>query len=123
MDGSINRIMSLHRYYMPQIGAGMYLMRGGALTRYHTPVLTQRRGGLAENLLKVAGPSVVNAMQHTLRDVQQGKSLRASAQEHGQQLSKNLKCKVPSIALAVGKHSANQQYKKAKRRVKEIFTW
>ena len=66
MDGSINRIMSLHRYYMPQIGAGMYLMRGGALTRYHTPVLTQRPGDLAENLLKVAGPLVVNAMQHTL---------------------------------------------------------
>ena len=39
--------MSLHRYYTPQIGA---------LTRYHTPVVKQRGGGLTKDLLKVAGP-------------------------------------------------------------------
>ena len=49
--------MSLHRYYTPQIGA---------LTRYHTPVVKQRGGGLTKDLLKVAGPSVVKAMQNTI---------------------------------------------------------
>lgn len=66
--------MSLHRYHTPQLGGGIYVMRGGSLIRYHTPTLSQRGGGLAENLLKIAGPSVVQAVQNTMRDVQQGKS-------------------------------------------------
>lgn len=118
--------MSLHRYHTTQIGAGiypLYLMRGAGLTRYHTPVVTQGGGGLAEDLLKVAGPSVVQAVQDTVNDVQQGHSLSATATKHGTQLKRNLKRKAPRLVLAVGKHKANQQYKKAKRRVQDIFTW
>lgn len=114
--------MSLHRYHTPQLGGGIYVMRGGSLIRYHTPTLSQRGGGLAENLLKIAGPSVVQAVQNTMRDVEQGKSLKASAREQGQRLSRQLKRKAPSMAMAAGKHSVKQKYKKAKRRIKDIFS-
>lgn len=119
---AFNLIMSLHRYHTPQLGGGAYLMHGSGLTRYHTPTVTQRGGGLAEDLLKVAGPAVVNAMQHTLQDVRDGKSLVDTVQDQGKQLAKNLKRKLPSMALAAGKHSARQRYKKAKRRVTDIFS-
>ena len=114
--------MSLHRYHTPQVGGGIYLMRGGSLTRYHTPVVTQRGAGLAENLLKVAGPSIVTAMQNTIRDVQQGKSLSASAKDSAKTLQKNLKRKAPSLVMTLGKHKAQQKYKKTKRAVKDIFS-
>ena len=97
-------------------------MRGGALTRYHTPVVTQRGGALTEDLLKVAGPSVINGMQNTLQDVQQGKSITDTVQEQGKQLTKNLKHKLPSMAMAAGKHAPRQCYKKTKRRIKEILS-
>lgn len=113
--------MSLHRYHANQIGVGPYVMRGGSLRRYHTPVLSQGGGGLAEALLKVAGPSVVTAVQNTMRDVQQGKSIRNSVTRHGSQLKRTLKRKAPDLAWAAGTHVAGQQYKKVKRRVKDIF--
>ena len=98
-------------------------MRGGSLRRYHTPVLSQGGGGLAEKLLKVAGPSMVTAMQNTMHDVEQGQSLRNSVTKHGTQLKRNLKRKAPNLAWAAGTHVAGQQYKKAKRTVKDIFGW
>ena len=51
-------------------------MRGGSLTRYHTPVLTQQEGkGLAEDLIKLAGPLIVQQAQAGLQDIQRGKSV------------------------------------------------
>ena len=39
-------------------------MRGGSLTRYHTPVVTTQEGkGLAEDLIKIAGPLIVQQAQ------------------------------------------------------------
>ena len=50
-------------------------MHGGSLTRYHTPVLTQQEGkGLAEDLIKLAGPLIVQQAQAGLQDIQRGKS-------------------------------------------------
>lgn len=113
--------MALHRYHSTNIGAGPYVMQGGGLTRYHTPVVSQGGGGLGEELLKVAGPSVVRALQHTMQDVQRGKSIRNSVATHGSQLKRTLKRKAPSLAWAAGRHVAGQQYKKAKRAIKDIF--
>lgn len=115
--------MSLHRYHATPIGAGPYVMQGGGLRRYHTPVVSQGGGGLAEELLKVAVPSVVTAVQNTMQDVQQGKSIRDSVTKHGAQLKRNLKRKAPNLAWTAGTHVAGQQYKKAKRRVKDILGW
>ena len=119
----ITRNMALHRYHSTNIGAGPYIMQGGGLRRYHTPVVSQGGGGLGEELVKVAGPSVVRAIQNTMQDVQRGKSIRNSVATHGAQLKRNLKRKAPSLAWEAGSHIAGQQYKKAKRRVKDIFGW
>ena len=51
-------------------------MRGGILTRYHTPVVTTQEGkGLAEDLIKIAGPLIVQQAQAGLQDIQRGRSL------------------------------------------------
>jgi len=138
--------MSLRRYHTPQtggagvqfvsggtntrygqIGAGIYtIQRGGNLQRYRTPDVPQRGSGLAESLLKIAGPSVVQAAKDTLSDLQAGKSLSEIAKLRGTQLAKNLKRKAPRIVMVAGKHkvrkTASQHYKKARRRVKDIFS-
>ena len=61
-------------------------------------------------------------MQNTVRDVQQGKSIKDSVSQRGQELKRNLKRKAPQMALAAGKYAATQRYKKAKCRVRDIFT-
>lgn len=115
--------MSLHRYHTPQRGSGIYIMRGGSLSRYHTPELTQQRGaGLTETLLKIAGPTVVQAAQNTLRDLEGGKSLQQSMSERGRDVKRQLKRKAPSMLKAAGAHAAKKKYKKAKRRIKDIFS-
>ena len=80
-------------------------MRGGSLTRYHTPVLTKQEGkGLAEELIKLAGPLVVQQVQAGLQDIQR---------------------KAPAMAWAAGKHKAKRTaqntYKRATQRVRDIF--
>ena len=114
--------MALRRYHTPQRGGGMYMMRGGSLTRYYTPVVTMHGGGLEESLLKIAGPSIVQAAQHTLRDVQGGKSVQQAVKANMPQLKRNLKRKAPRMMAAAGRHAAQQQYKKVKGRVKDIFS-
>ena len=115
--------MSLHRYHTPQHGAGIHIMRGGSLTRYHTPQLTSQKGaGLTETLMKIAGPSVVKAAQNTLRDIEGGKSLQQSLSQRGKELKKSLKRKAPSMVAATGTEVVRNKYKKAKRRVKDIFS-
>lgn len=115
--------MSLRRYHTPQLGGGMYVMRGGSLTRYYTPhVQQQRGGGLQEQLLKIAGPAIIQAAQSTMKDIQGGKSALQAAQANVAKLKRNLKRKAPRMIAAAGSHAAKQQYKKAKRRVKDIFS-
>lgn len=40
-------------------------MRGGSLTRYHTP--SMRGGALANDLVKIAGPSILKSVGHGLQ--------------------------------------------------------
>ena len=114
--------MALRRYHTPQRGGGIYIQRGGALTRYYTPAVTQRGSGLQERLIKIAGPSIVQAAQNTLRDVQGGKSMQQATKSNLTQLRRNLKRKAPRMVAAAGRHAVTQQYKKARRRVKDIFS-
>ena len=43
-------------------------MLGGSISRYHTP---QLGSGIVEDLIKIAGPTVVGALERGVTDVQQ----------------------------------------------------
>ena len=97
-------------------------MRGGSLTRYQTPVVTTQEGkGLAEELIKLAGPLIVQQAQ----DIQRGQSLADAWSHRGEQLTRGLKRKAPALAWTVGKHKAKRTaqntYKRATQRVRNIF--
>ena len=101
-------------------------MRGGSLTRYHTPVVTTQKGeGLAEDLIKLAGPLVLQQAQAGLQDIQRGKSAADVWANRGPQLSRGLKRKAPAMAWTAGKHkvkrTAQNTYKRATQRIKDIF--
>ena len=97
-------------------------MRGGSLTRYHTPVLTPQEGrGLDEELIKIAGPLIVQQAQAGLRDIQRGKSAAETWADRSVQLTRGLKRKAPAMAWAAGKHKAKKTYKRATQRVRDIF--
>lgn len=102
-------------------------MRGGSLTRYHTPVVTTQEGkGLTEDLIKIAGRLIVQQAQAGLQDIQRGQSLADTWSSQGEQLTRGLKCKVPALAWTVGKHqaksTAKNAYKRATQRVRDIFS-
>ena len=101
-------------------------MRGGSLTRYHTPVVTTQEGkGLAEDLIKLAGPLIVQQAQAGLQDIQQGLSLADTLSNRGEQIKRGLKRKAPALAWAVGKNKAKRTaqntYKRTTQRVRDIF--
>ena len=97
-------------------------MRGGSLTRYHTPVVTRQEGqGLAEELIKLAGPLIVQQAQAGLQDIQRGKSAADTWADRSGQLSRGLKRKAPAMVWAGGKHQAKKTYKRATQRVRDIF--
>ena len=101
-------------------------MRGGSLTRYHTPVLTKQDGqGLNEDLIKIVGPLIVKQAQAGLQDIQRGRSLADTWAHRGEQLNRELKRKAPAMAWTIGKHKAKRTaqntYKRATQRVRDIF--
>ena len=97
-------------------------MRGGSLTRYHTPVVTSQEGrGLDEELIKIAGPLIVQQAQAGLRDIQRGKSAADTWADRSVQLSRGLKRKAPAMVWAGGKHKAKKTYKRATQRIRDIF--
>ena len=101
-------------------------MRGGSLTRYHTPVVTSQKGdGLTEDLIKLAGPLILQQAQAGLQDIQRGKSAAETCANRGAQLNRGLKRKAPAMAWTIGKHkvkrTAQNTYKRATQRIKDIF--
>ena len=101
-------------------------MRGESLTRYHTPaVRTQEGKGVVEELIKLAGPLIVQQAQAGLQDIQKGQSLADTWSNRGEQLTLGFKRKAPALAWTVGKHKARRTaqntYKTATQRVRDIF--
>ena len=97
-------------------------MRGGSLTRYHTPVVTSQEGkGLAEDLIKLAGPLVLQQAQAGLQEIQQGKSVADTWANRRGQLTRGLKRKAPAMVWAAGKHQAKKPYKRVTQRIRDIF--
>ena len=97
-------------------------MRGGSLTRYHTPVLTKQKGqGLAEDLIKLAGPLVIQQAQAGLKDIQRGMSAADTWTRRSAQVRRGLKRKAPAMAWAAGKNKAKKTYKGVTQRARDIF--
>ena len=48
-------------------------MLGGSISRYHTP---QLGSGIVEDLIKIAGPTVVGALERGVTEVQQGQKAK-----------------------------------------------
>ena len=94
-------------------------MRGGSLTRYYPPY--QRGAGATEDLIKIASPVLLNAMQSGLQAAASGRSLSDVGGVVGHSLKRGLKRKAGALVKAGLKAGGRHAYKKAKRRVTSIF--
>ena len=81
-----------------------------------------------EDLIKIAGPMVVDSMGRMVQDVQQGAKATEAMRQRGQALRKTLKRKAPTIAANLGgraaKRKATSAYKRLTqplRRVRDIL--
>ena len=85
-------------------------MLGGSISRYHTPhlVSTQTGSGIAEDLIKLAGPTVVGVLERGVTDVQQGKRAQDVAGREAKRLVKELKRKAPAIAASLLGHKRSR---------------
>jgi len=82
-----------------------------------------------EDLIKVAGPMVVDSMGRMVQDVQRGVPARESLRQRGQALKKTLKRKAPAMVASLGgraaKRKATGAYKRLTqpmRRVRDILS-
>ena len=75
-------------------------------------VTTQEGKGLAEELIKLAGPLIVQQAEAGLQDIPGGKSLPDTRAHRGEQLTRGLKRKAPALAWTVGKHKAKRTAQK-----------
>ena len=94
-------------------------MLGGSLTRYHTPPM--HGSGFMQELVRLAGPSVMRSIGHGLQTYERGASASDAFKSSGEVLKRGLKRKIPAaIGLAV-KTKAKQTYKKKRQHVKDIL--
>jgi len=94
-------------------------MLGGSLTRYHTPTMTGK--GFMQELVKLAGPSVVRSIGHGLQMVEKGASATEALKSSGNELKRGLKRQLPAAVSLAVKTKAKNTYKKKRQRVKDIL--
>ena len=70
-------------------------MLGGSISRYHTP---QLGSGIVEDLIKIAGPTVVGALERGVSGVQQGKRAGKVFGREAKRVAGQLKRKAPAMA-------------------------
>ena len=70
-------------------------MLGGSISRYHTP---QLGSGIAEDLIKIAGPTVVGALERGVTGVQQGQKAKDAIGREAERALEELKRKAPDVA-------------------------
>ena len=85
-------------------------MLGGSISRYHTPhlVSTQTGSGIAEDLIKIAGPTVVGALERGVEGVQQGKRAQDVAGREAKRALKELKRKAPEVLASLLGHKRSR---------------
>lgn len=112
-------------------------MRGGALTRYHTPELSQAGAGwnpyctlqtgdgFAEDLVQLAGPTVLQAGREVLSKIDGGMNVSDALRTSGRTLTNTLKRKAPGMGARLAgratKRKAASTYKGIVKRFKDIF--
>ena len=89
-------------------------------------MLTQQKGsGLTEELIKLAGPLILQQAQAGLQDIQQGQSVADVWGRQRAHISRGLKRKASAMAWTIGKNKAKRTaqntYKRATQRVRDIF--
>jgi len=94
-------------------------MLGGSLTRYHTPTMEGK--GFMQDLVKLAGPTVVRSIGHGLQMVEKGASASDALKSSGNVLKTGLKRKLPAAVSLAVKTAAAKSYKKKRQRVRDIL--
>ena len=89
-------------------------MCGGSLTRYHTPIIAQRGSGIAEDLVKTAGPAALRSGHEVMDRVVKGESLS--------KVAKDLKRKLPAAAKRIAKRELQQAMNYGSKRFKGILS-
>ena len=69
-------------------------MLGGSISRYHTP---QLGSGIVEDLIKIAGPTVVGALERGVTGVQRGRRAGKVFGREAKRVVKELKRKAPAV--------------------------
>ena len=76
-------------------------MYGGSISRYHTPHLVQTGSGIAEDLIKIAGPTVVGALERGVEGVQRGQRAQDVAGREAKRALNELKRKAPEVLASL----------------------
>lgn len=95
-----------------------FIMLEGSLTRYHTPTL--RGKGFTQELVKLAGPTLLRSIGHGLQAYEKGGSAAEAVKSSGQSLKRGLKRKLPAAVGLYAKSKVKQSYKKKRQHVKDI---
>lgn len=85
-------------------------MRAGSLTRYHIPYL--RGKDFSQELVKLAGPTLIRSIGHGLQAYEKGASLEDDLSASGQVLKKGLKQKLPTAVSTLAKSAVNEAIKR-----------
>ena len=85
-------------------------MLGGSISRYHTPhlVSTQTGSGIAEDLIKIAGLTVVVALERGVEGVQGGKRAQDVAGREAKRVLNELKRKAPAVMASLLGHKRSR---------------
>ena len=79
-------------------------MLGGSLARYHTPTLTGK--GFTQELVKLAGPSLLRSIGHGLQAYEKGASASDALKSSGEVLKRGLKRKLPAVVGSCGENKS-----------------
>ena len=97
-------------------------MRGGSLTPHYPPAARDQDGdGFTEELIKIAGPAVLEYLQSGLCTTSSGKSLGVVGEVSKQTLKRGVKWKAGMLIKAGVKAGGQHDSKNAKRKVSDIL--
>ena len=94
-------------------------MLGRSLTHYHPP--TMERKGFKQDLVRLAGPTIVSSLKRRLDAYGKGVSVSEALQDAGEELQRGLKRKIPAAIGLAMRNRARESYKNKRQRVKDIL--